>query len=72
MKWLFGNFLSEFKQIWVIFNHLRLWIALAKHNFKLYALSQQDKGLNANGEDNRLSFVLLDDQIIFNGNKISV
>ena len=28
------NFLSHIKQIWVIFNHLSLWVAVARHNIK--------------------------------------
>ena len=30
----FANAWSEIKQIWVIFTHLKLWIATAIHNFK--------------------------------------
>ena len=25
---------SQIKQIWVIFAHLKLWVAVARHNFK--------------------------------------
>ena len=27
-------FLSQVEQIWVIFTHLKLWVAEARHNFK--------------------------------------
>ena len=28
------NICAYFKQIWVIFNHLKLWVAVARHDFK--------------------------------------
>ena len=38
VKWLLNskiwNVLPQINQIWVIFNHLRLWIAVARHNLK--------------------------------------
>ena len=30
----FANVLSKTKHIWVIFTHLKLWVAVARHNFK--------------------------------------
>ena len=30
----FANVWSQLEQIWVIFTHLKLWIAVARHNFK--------------------------------------
>ena len=32
--WTFANVCVKIKQIWVIFSHLKLWIAVARHNFK--------------------------------------
>ena len=26
--------MSQIQQIWVIFTHLKLWVAIARHNFK--------------------------------------
>ena len=37
MKWLFVIWrckLGQIEQIWVIFSHLKLWVAAARHNFK--------------------------------------
>ena len=28
-----GNVLSQIKQIWIIFTHLKFWVAVARHNF---------------------------------------
>ena len=30
----FEKSLPPFRQIWIIFTHLKLWIASARHNFK--------------------------------------
>ena len=30
----FANICAQIKQIWVIFSHLKLWVAVARHNFK--------------------------------------
>ena len=36
MKWIFTKAVSsQIKQIWAIFTHLKLWVAVARHNFKL-------------------------------------
>ena len=29
----FANICAQFKQIWVILSHLKLWVAVARHNF---------------------------------------
>ena len=31
---MIANVLSPIKQIWLIFNHWKLWVAVARHNIK--------------------------------------
>ena len=39
------------KQIWVIFNHLRLWIAVARHNLKWLEIQINSVGQGLNTEN---------------------